>query len=100
MRIYDRNLTGTAAPESGQAQKVDRFESGSARGKAGPGGDRVELSSGLGQLAKVLGAEQSVRASKIAALAAQYQNGTYRPDAAAVSRRMVADALDLRSQAG
>ena len=42
----------------------------------------------------------SDRASRLAALAAQYQSGNYHPDAAAVSRRMIDDAIDSRSQAG
>ena len=100
MRIYDRNLTGTTAAESGRAQKADHFEAGSARGTAGSDGDCVELSSSLGRLARVLGADQSDRASKVAALTAQYQSGNYRPDAAAVSSRMVADAMESRSQPG
>ena len=99
MRIYDRNLTGTTAPESGRAQKVDHFESGSSGGTAGTGGDRVELSSNLGRLARVLEASQSDRASKVAALAAQYESGHYRPGAAAISRRMIDDAVAARSQA-
>jgi len=100
MRIYDRNLTGTTAAESGRAQKVDHFETGSPGRAAGSGGDRVELSSSLGRLARVLDATQSDRAAKVAALAAQYQSGTYRSDASALSRRMVDDAIDSRSQAG
>jgi anti-sigma28 factor (negative regulator of flagellin synthesis) len=99
MRIYDRNLTGTAAAESGRAQKTDRFETGSAGGAAGSGGDRVELSSTLGRLAKVLGADHSDRASKVAALAAQYQSGNYRSNPAAISRGMVTDAISAGSQA-
>ena len=98
MRINDRNLTGTTAAESSQTQKVDRFESGSAGRTAGNGGDRVELSSTLGRLSRALGAYQSDRATKVAALASQYQSGNYHADAAAVSHKMVAEAMDLRNQ--
>ena len=77
MRIYDRNLTGTTSAESGRTQKVDHFETGSPGRTAGSGGDRVELSSGLGRLARVLDASQSDRAGKVAALAEQYQSGNY-----------------------
>ena len=100
MRVYDRNLTGTAAPESGRAQKADRFQTGSGDRATGTGGDRVELSATLGKLARVLEADQSGRTGKVAALAAQYRSGNYHPDAAAISRRMVADAMDAPRQDG
>jgi hypothetical protein len=100
MRIYDRNLTGTAAAESGRAQKTDHFESGGTGGAAGTGGDRVELSSTLGRLARVLGADHSDRASKVAVLAGQYQSGNYVSNPAAISRGMVSEAISSGSQAG
>ena len=93
MKINDLNLTGAAAAESGRAQKVDRFEQGRTGSTAGSGGDRVELSSTLGRLAKALEVHQSDRESKVAALTAQYQSGNYRPDSAVLSGKMVSEAL-------
>ena len=96
-RIYDVNLTGTSAAESGRAQEAQRSGgAGSARtGGAGAGGtgDRVEFSSTLGRLSQAMMADSSVRGSRVQALAAQYQSGSYRPDPAATSKGMVTEAL-------
>ncbi|MBZ5620887.1 MAG: flagellar biosynthesis anti-sigma factor FlgM [Acidobacteriia bacterium] len=97
MRIYDVNLTGTSAAESSRAQETPHSgRAGSARaGEAGAGGtgDRVELSNTLGRLSQAMSADGSARASRVQALAAEYQSGSYRPDSAATSRDMVAEAL-------
>jgi anti-sigma28 factor (negative regulator of flagellin synthesis) len=96
MRIYDRNLTGAAGAETGRTQETQRPEnaSGSNRTNAGTqSGDRVELSQNMGHLSQALAKDGSGRAARIQELAASYQRGTYRPDAAAVSRAMISDAL-------
>ena len=96
MRIYDVNLTGASAAESGRAQETQRSGAASSR-SAGAGAyganDRVEFSSTLGRLSQAMSADETTRASRVQALAAQFQNGTYRPDSLATSRGMVADAL-------
>jgi anti-sigma28 factor (negative regulator of flagellin synthesis) len=96
MRIYDRNLTGAAGAETGRTQETQRPEnaSGSSRTNAGShSGDRVEFSQTMGHLSQALAKDGSGRADRIQELAASYQRGTYRPDAAAVSRAMISDAL-------
>jgi anti-sigma28 factor (negative regulator of flagellin synthesis) len=97
MRIYDVNLTGTAAAESGRAQETQRSDrAGGARtgGSSANGtGDRVELSSTLGRLSQALSAYGSSRTGRVQALAAQFQSGTYRPDSLATSKGMVSEAL-------
>jgi hypothetical protein len=40
-----------------------------------------------------MSADGSARANRVQALAFEYQSGTYRPDSAATSRGMVAEAL-------
>ena len=91
MRIYDVNLTGSSAAESGRAQETQRSDrSGGARaGGAGANGssDRVEFSSTLGRLSQAMSADESSRASRVQALAAQYQSGTYRPDSVACQQK-------------
>jgi anti-sigma28 factor (negative regulator of flagellin synthesis) len=96
MRIDDRNLTSVPA-ESGRTQETQRVgqEAGlrSGSGTAGSGGDQVELSSALGSLSKAMTAYGSSRQSQVAALAAQYQSGNYRPDSTVTSRAMISEAL-------
>jgi anti-sigma28 factor (negative regulator of flagellin synthesis) len=97
MRIYDRDLTGTASAESGrshEAQKADR-ESGTASSQSGSStsGDRVELSSGLASVSRALTAYGSDRASKVQQLTAQVQSGSYNPSSLAISQGMVTEAL-------
>jgi hypothetical protein len=45
-----------------------------------------------------MSAEGSARASRVQALAVQYQSGSYRPDSAATSKDMVAEALAAGGQ--
>jgi len=93
MKIYDRNLTGTA--ESGRPQETQKAEdSRETRSTAAHGSrDRVEFSGALGALARAVSTDQSGRSSRIAALSAQVQSGTYQPDAAAISRGIVDEGL-------
>lgn len=101
MKIYDRNLTGTSAAETGRTQESQNLSrTGTAKSAGGAGGsnDRVEFSGGLSQLSRTLSTFQSGRASRVQALAAAYQNGSYRVDAAATSRSMVSDALSAGMQ--
>jgi hypothetical protein len=97
MRVYDVNLTGASATESGrtqETQKSDRSGTGRA-GSSGSGGDndRVEFSSTLGRLSQALAASGAQRASRVQQLSALYQSGSYVADSMATSQRMVADAL-------
>jgi len=101
MRIYDRNSTGAPASESGRAQetqRIEREEGATSGATAADGvGDRVELSSTLARLSGALAAHGAHRASRVQALAAQYQAGKYRPDSAGTARGMVAEALSMGS---
>ncbi len=97
MRIYDRDATSAAAAEAGQARETQRIERegrlGSASPAAGETGDRVEFSTGLGQLSNAMTSWNADRADRIQALAAQYQEGRYSIDSMALSRAMVTEAL-------
>ena len=103
MRIYDTNLTGTSAAETGRSQETQKTERG-GQGQSsrigGLGSDHVELSGALGRLSHALVSFQQDRASRVQALAAQYQSGNYRPDAAAISRGMISEALDGMGSTG
>jgi len=102
MRIYDVNLTGTSAAESGRAQEAQRSGSTGGARTGGTGangtGDRVEFSSTLGSLAQAMSADGSARESRVQALAAQYQSGNYQPDSVATSKGMVSEALSMGGQ--
>jgi anti-sigma28 factor (negative regulator of flagellin synthesis) len=96
MRIYDSNLAGTSAAESGRTAETVKITGGSGKEAAGStdrSGDRVELSSTLGRLARAMESIGSARSLRVEALAALYQSGNYRVDSAATSRAMIGEAL-------
>jgi hypothetical protein len=98
MKIYDRNLTGTSAPETGRAQEsqnLGRAGTGKPLTRGGVDGsnDRVEFSGTLSRLSRALATFESTRASQVQALAVEYQSGKYQPDAAATSKGLVAEAI-------
>jgi anti-sigma28 factor (negative regulator of flagellin synthesis) len=95
MRIYDQNLNGAGAAQTGAANEVQRTdrEGGARAHGATSDRDRVELSSSLASLSRTLEAHHADRAARVQELAAQYQRGEYRPDSAATSRAMVGEAL-------
>jgi hypothetical protein len=103
MKIYDRDLTGAPATGSGRAQETRKTggEGGSSasRASASQSGDRVEFSSGLGQLSRALGAFGADRASRVQSLTAQYQSGSYQADSLGTSRAMISEALTAGASA-
>src|SRR5258708_32618284 len=97
MRMNARNLTRTSGSETGRAQETKDLGR-SATGKANTGGvdgsnDRVEFSGTLNRLSRALTTFESSRASRVQALAANYQSGSYKPNSAAISKGLVADAM-------
>src|ERR1035438_6008906 len=102
MRIYDRNLTGTSAAETAQAQKTQnpsRAGSDTSSGRAGDGSsDSVVFSGTMSQLSRALATFESTRANRVQALSVQYQNGKYKPDPAATSIGLVSEALSAGLQ--
>jgi hypothetical protein len=96
MKITDQNLGGAQAPETQRSQEIQsggRSGNGRSAGSVSDGGDSVEFSGTLGRLSRTLSSSSSDRASRVQALAAQYQSGTYRSDSAATSRGIVSEAL-------
>jgi anti-sigma28 factor (negative regulator of flagellin synthesis) len=98
MKIYDRNLTGTSASETGQAQEaqsLSRTGKTTSQIRSGLDGsnDRVEFSGTLSQLSRALSAFESSRATRIQSLAAEYRSGNYKPDSAATSKGLVTEAM-------
>jgi hypothetical protein len=103
MKIYDRNLAGTSGAEAGktqESQNLSRAGTGTsaARGGADRSTDRVEFSGTLGQLSRALGTFESNRATRVQALAVEYQSGSYRADSAATSRGLITEAMSTGLQ--
>jgi anti-sigma28 factor (negative regulator of flagellin synthesis) len=95
MKVVDRNLSSGSPVESGRTQETQRAGTtagGAATTQAG-NGDQVEFSNTLGSLARAMSTFNANHASKVQALAAQYQSGTYRADSLTTSRTMIAHAL-------
>ena len=105
MKIYDRNLTGTSATETGRAQESKNLDrAGTVKSPTsgvvdGTGSnDRVEFSGTLSRLSRTLATFESTRADRVQALTAQYQSGNYQPDSAATSKGLVAEAISTGLQ--
>ena len=101
MKIYDSNLSGTAASETRGSQDVQRSGGKNRTGQVssmGSGVDQVELSGTLGQISRTLSAFQSGRANRVQALAAQYQSGSFHPDSMAIGQSIVQEMMNARLQ--
>jgi anti-sigma28 factor (negative regulator of flagellin synthesis) len=104
MRIYDQNLTGTTAAETGQAQKTHNpsragTDTSPARsGVDGSSNDRVEFSGTMSRLSRALSTFESTRANRVQALTTEYQSGKYKPDPAATSKGLVDEGLSAGLQ--
>ncbi|MGO9012991.1 MAG: flagellar biosynthesis anti-sigma factor FlgM [Bryobacteraceae bacterium] len=95
MKVVDRNLSSGSPVESGRTQETQRASTatgGVATTRAGSE-DQVEFSNTLGSLARAMSTFNASRATKVQALAAQYQSGSYRADSSATSRAIIAQAL-------
>jgi flagellar biosynthesis anti-sigma factor FlgM len=95
MKVYDVNLTGPSASESGRAQETQKADRGSNSQAAGANSssDRVELSGTLARISRAVSSYSTGRASKVQALTQQYQSGNYRPDSVKTSQGMMTEAL-------
>jgi hypothetical protein len=94
MRVHDQHLSGASTPAADRSAETQRTEhAGNTSAASRQGSDHVELSHALGAISRALKAEGSGRAAHVQELAIAFQSGRYRPDAAATSRSMVAEAL-------
>jgi hypothetical protein len=102
MKVYDSNLTGASAAESGRTHetvKIGRDQNTRSTGsRPGESGDRVELSSTLGRLSRALDTSRTDRASRTEALAAQYSSGKYTAESKTTSRAIVSEVLAARHE--
>lgn len=95
MKIYDRDISGAAETGVGRVDEARQAErqKRAAGVERGQGGDCVELSGDLERLTRTVSTYAAQRAERVDRLAALYASGDYRPEAAAVSRAMISEAL-------
>lgn len=95
MKVLDTNLAGTSAASQAPSPVTVRQSgvSTSSPGLSG-GGDRVELSGFTGKLSQALAGQTQDRATRVAALARDYQAGRYSGDANQTSHAIVQETLD------
>ena len=103
MKIYDTTSTGTSAAETGRAQEAQNLsragtDTSPARGSVDGSNDRVEFSGTMSRLSRALATFESTRTSRVQALAVEYQSGKYKPDPAATSKGLIAEALSAGLQ--
>jgi len=94
MKVLDTNLTGTSAAAAPPAGHIATQTSltGPLAGKPGSG-DSVEFSGFAGKLGATLAAQSADRATRVTALARDYQAGRYQPDSLVTSRALVSETL-------
>ncbi len=102
MKIDNRNELGAVSTPG--AKGAAGVESGSRKGvdnlAGGKGADRAELSGLAGKIAGAQSQDAADRAAKVEQLRVQVAQGSYRPDAEAISKGIVTDALANAATAG
>jgi|HubBroStandDraft_1064217.scaffolds.fasta_scaffold492658_2 flagellar biosynthesis anti-sigma factor FlgM len=94
MRVTNQNLTGASSAGTSNTQDVQKSgNSSSSSATSSAAGDTVELSSTMGSLSRAMQSFGASRTSLVQSLTAQYQNGTYNVDSAAISRGLISEAL-------
>jgi len=102
MKIHDSNDLGAISTPGAKgapgAEGAGRREAGRSVESSGP--DRAELSGLAGKIAGAEAQDTAQRAANVEQLGLQVAAGQYRPDAAAISRGIVNDALASAATAG
>ena len=95
MKIQNPNDLGSVSSSSTKstAGVESSHQRDGARGVENTGPDRAELSGLAGKIAGAVGRDAANRAAKVEQLRGQVVDGSYRPDAAEISRGIVNDAL-------
>lgn len=101
MKIQDTNIGGLAFPDAaktGATQGVRPGGDTSRAAQANRSSDQVSLSDFASKISGQLDANAAQRAERVGRLAASYQAGTYNPDPAAVSRKIVEASIGPMSE--
>jgi hypothetical protein len=95
MKIHEAGLLASSGLLQGTREAGATASSGESvdPGAQWKPADRVQLSKLSGRLLEALRAEAPDRAARVARLAAEVSAGRYRPDAAAIGREVVEEAL-------
>ncbi len=103
MKVDDRNLNGVAGPapaRTTETHESDRPGSTTGVPVSQPGtGDRAEISSLAGRISGTLSALSAQRAERIAALAKQYNAGSYRVDSKSTGSAIIQETLGNKDAA-
>jgi anti-sigma28 factor (negative regulator of flagellin synthesis) len=94
MRINNGNTAGAAETAGTQNVQKSGRGVGTASGGLDPNSDSVEFSSTLGGLSRAVASDSAQRQSRVQTVAAAYQSGRYQTNSLAISRAMIADAVD------
>ncbi len=94
MKVTSQDLSQLGAAGASQTTETRSGASGSTA-SSNKGRDRVDFSSTLGSLSRAMTTDGSSRDSKVQALTAQYQSGSYSASSASVAGGMVSEALGM-----
>jgi hypothetical protein len=93
IRIDDRNLNPTSAPQSGAASETSRSNASGAQISESAGGDRSEISSLAGRVSQALAGQSAARAQHLAKVAKEFSAGRYSLDSITTSRALIGATL-------
>ena len=93
MKVTSQDVSQSGVAGAGGAHDAHKSAGSGGTNKSSSGGDHVDFSSALGSLSRAMSSDSSGRHSKVQALAAQYQAGSYTPDSMAISRGLVSEAF-------
>ena len=94
MKVTTQDLSQLGvAGAAGTHESQKPAGTGSSSGQSSGGSDHVDFSSTLGSLSRAMNSDSSGRQSRVSALAAQYQAGSYAPNSAAISRGLISEAF-------
>jgi|GEM_PF-7002480 anti-sigma28 factor (negative regulator of flagellin synthesis) len=95
--VPEGGLYGAGASGAQATRRVDsRIENPGLSGGTEAPLDRIELSATAALLSRILDVADSMRASEIAALAEAHAAGKLNVDSMALSKALIADAIDAR----
>lgn len=93
MKVTSQDASQSGVVGAGGTQDAHKSTGSGGTNKSAGGSDHVDFSSALGSLSRAMSSDASSRHSKVQALTAQYQSGSYAPDSLAISRGVISEAF-------
>ncbi len=93
MKVTDSAITNAQSARVESANPNTGHGGARKTGSTGDGGDRVDISTLSGRLLSSLDMDGPERAARLEQLSALVKSGQYQPDAPAISRKIVDEAL-------